>query len=85
MQQKVKLPDQLRAVAGMRHLSYPTEDASHDFIKRFILFHQKRHPKEMGADEVTATKRHANDTNLYARFAKQIGSQKPARLLISSK
>ncbi len=39
---------------GVRHLSHKTEDAYHNFIKRFILFHNKRHPKEMGAAEITA-------------------------------
>ncbi len=51
---KVKLLDQVRAVARARHLSHRTEDTYHNFIKRFILFHDKRHPKEMGAEEITA-------------------------------
>jgi integron integrase len=54
MIQKVKLLDQVRAVARARHLSNRTEDTYHNFIKRFILFHGKRHPKEMGADEISA-------------------------------
>ncbi len=31
-----------------------TEDAYHDWIKRFILFHDKRHPNEMGSAEINA-------------------------------
>lgn len=54
MTQKVKLLDQVRAVARAKHLSNRTEDTYHNFIKRFILFHDKRHPKEMGADEIGA-------------------------------
>ena len=54
MEQKPKLLDQVRAVARARHLSHKTEDVYHNFIKRFILFHDKRHPKEMGAEEITA-------------------------------
>ena len=54
MEQKPKLLDRVRAVARARHLSHRTEDTYHIFIKRFILFHNKRHPKEMGADEITA-------------------------------
>lgn len=54
MEQKVKLLDQVRAVARARHLSHRTEDSYHNFIKRFILFHHKRHPKEMGAEEISA-------------------------------
>ena len=54
MEQKVKLLDQVRAVARAKHLSHRTEDSYHNFIKRFILFHNKRHPKEMGAEEISA-------------------------------
>lgn len=54
MQEKPKLLDQVRAVARLRHLSNRTEDVYHNFIKRYILFHDKRHPKEMGAPEISA-------------------------------
>ena len=37
----------------MRHYSIRTEDAYLGWIKRFILFHRKRHPKEMGVAEVS--------------------------------
>ena len=53
MTPKVKLLDQVRAVARAKHLSNRTEDTYHNFIKRFILFHNKRHPNEMGAAEIT--------------------------------
>jgi len=53
MQQKLKLLDQVRAVCRVRHLSHRTEDVYHNFIKRFILFHNKRHPNEMGAPEIS--------------------------------
>ena len=53
MQPKPKLLEQVRAVARARHLSYRTEDVYHNFIKRYILFHDKRHPNEMGAQEIT--------------------------------
>lgn len=54
MQQKLKFPEQIRAVARARHLSHKTEDTYHNFIKPYILFHNKRHPNEMGAEEITA-------------------------------
>jgi integron integrase len=44
--------DRVRAVARVRHLSIRTEQAYTDWIRRFILFHQKRHPSEMGEEEV---------------------------------
>ena len=50
--QKPKLLDRVRAVARIRHLSLRTEQAYSDWIRRFILFHRKRHPEEMGAEEI---------------------------------
>lgn len=38
----------------MRHYSIRTEEAYLDWAKRFILFHNKRHPQEMGKSEVEA-------------------------------
>jgi len=49
-----RLLDQVRSVARLRHLSLKTEQAYAQQIKRFILFHQKRHPAEMGVDEIRA-------------------------------
>ncbi|HNQ14154.1 MAG TPA: integron integrase [Pyrinomonadaceae bacterium] len=54
MEQKPRLLDLVRSVARARHLSHKTEKAYHNFIKRFVLFHNKRHPQEMGAEEITA-------------------------------
>lgn len=51
--QKPKLRDQVRNLMRLRHLSHKTEDVYHNFIKRYILFHNKRHPKEMGETEIT--------------------------------
>jgi hypothetical protein len=47
MEQKLKLLEQVRMVAKARHLSHKTENVYYNFIERFILFHNKRHPKEM--------------------------------------
>ena len=49
---KPKLLDRVRAVARVRHLSIRTEQAYADWSRRFILFHKKRHPSEMGEEEV---------------------------------
>jgi len=51
-QEPPKLLDQLRAEIRVRHYSFRTEQAYVDWVRRFILFHNKRHPKEMGAGEV---------------------------------
>jgi integron integrase len=51
--QKPKLLDQVREAIQIRHYSMRTEEADVGWIKRFILFHGKRHPLEMGKDELT--------------------------------
>lgn len=47
-----RLFDEVRAVARMRHLSLRTEEAYIQWIKRYIFFHEKRHPREMGEEEI---------------------------------
>lgn len=47
-----RLLDQLRSEIRVRHLSLSTEEAYADWVRRFILFHGKRHPKDMGVKEV---------------------------------
>lgn len=49
-----KLLDEVRTVARLRHLSYRTEESYVSVIRRFILFHAKRHPREMGVVEIRA-------------------------------
>ncbi|MBK7258698.1 MAG: integron integrase [Ignavibacteriae bacterium] len=46
------LLDQVHTLAALRHLSPRTIEAYTSWIKRFILFHKKRHPSTMGAPEV---------------------------------
>jgi len=49
---KPKLLDQVRQAIRTRHLSHHTEQAYMGWIKRFIFFHGKRHPAEMGEAEI---------------------------------
>jgi integron integrase len=49
-----KLLDQVSDLARLRHLSLRTEQAYRNWIKRFILFHGKRHPRELDAAAVRA-------------------------------
>jgi hypothetical protein len=37
-----------------KHYSYRTEQTYVDWIKRYIIFHNKRHPNEMGENEICA-------------------------------
>lgn len=48
-----KLLDQVRDAIRLKHYSYRTEETYVYWIRRFILFHNKRHPQEMGTAEVT--------------------------------
>lgn len=52
--QPPKLLDRLRIHLRTRHYSIRTEEAYVDWARRFILFHHKQHPKDMGALEVQA-------------------------------
>jgi len=47
-----KLLEQVREVIRTRHYSLRTEGTYLGWIRRFILFHGKRHPREMGRQEV---------------------------------
>lgn len=49
-----RLLDQVRLAIARRHYSPRTEETYVHWIKRFIYFHDKRHPREMGQAEVTA-------------------------------
>ena len=52
--QKPKLLDRLREALRSRHYSRRTEQTYCHWIKRFIFFHNKRHPGEMAEPEINA-------------------------------
>ncbi len=47
-----KLLDQVREVLKVKHYSYRTEQSYVAWIRRYILFHDKQHPKDMTAEHV---------------------------------
>ena len=49
-----KLLDQVRDAVRLKHYSYRTEQTYVQWIRRYILFHGKRHPQEMGVPEIAA-------------------------------
>ena len=49
-----RLLDRMRAVLRTKHYSYHTEKAYVFWVKRYILFHGRRHPKELAEPEVEA-------------------------------
>jgi len=50
---KLRLLDQVSEVMRFKHYSLRTETTYRQWIRRYILFHDKRHPRELGAPEVS--------------------------------
>jgi integron integrase len=51
---KPRLLEEVRNVLRVRHYSIRTEEAYIQWIKRYIFFHNKKHPAEMGEEEISA-------------------------------
>ena len=67
-----KLLEQVKDILRAKHYSPRTEETYLDWIKRYILFHQKRHPKDMGEKEIEAFITHlATQANLAASSQNQ--------------
>ena len=49
----MRLLDKVRLVIRKKHYSYSTEEAYTKWIKRYILFHNKKHPADMGEKEIS--------------------------------
>ncbi len=49
-----KLLDQVRDAIRVKHYSIRTEEAYVSWIRRYILFHDKQHPRAMGISEIEA-------------------------------
>ena len=74
-----KLLEQVSDLLRVRHYSPATERSYLSWIRQFILFHNKRHPLEMGADEVTAFLSHlARDRRVAASTQNQAVAAKSA-------
>jgi len=69
---KPRLLDQVQRALRVRHYSLRTEESYTQWVKRFILFHNKRHPLEMGKPEVEAFLSYlATDKNVAASTQNQ--------------
>jgi hypothetical protein len=49
---KPKLLERAQEIIRRKHYSIRTERAYLNWMRRYILFHHKRHPKEMGPAEI---------------------------------
>lgn len=76
---KLKLIDQVRQVIRIKHYSLRTGETYINWIKRFIFFHNKKHPVEMGEEEDVET------TTIYTHVIKQgrKGVRSPSDFLFS--
>jgi hypothetical protein len=54
VESKTKLLDQMRIAMRLRHMSLCTDKAYVQWARRFILFQNKRYPKDMGAEDIRA-------------------------------
>ena len=69
---KPKLLDRLRAEIRIRHCSLRTAEAYAGWVRRYILFHKKRHPAEMGEVEIRRFLTHlAEELNVSASTQNQ--------------
>lgn len=84
-EKKPKLLDQVRSAIRSKHYSLRTEESYVSWIKRFILFHNKRHPLEMGEQEINCFLTHlaVNEHVLKKElgdFGNLVWAKKPKRL-----
>ena len=67
-----KLLDQIRDAIRLKHYSYSTEKTYVHWARRYILYHNKRHPAEMGVAEIEAFLTHlAKDEHVSASTQNQ--------------
>lgn len=67
-----RLLDEFRRAIQARHYSRRTEKAYATWIRRYVYFHGKRHPKDLGAEEITAFLSHlATDRKVSASTQNQ--------------
>ena len=49
---KTKLLDEVRKVIRLRHYSPKTEESYVNWIRKYVLYHNKKHPRDMGEKEI---------------------------------
>ncbi len=51
-QSSTKLFEQVRQMMRLKHYAYSTEKSYLNWIRRFIIFHDLRHPRTLGKDQI---------------------------------
>ncbi len=82
---KPKLLDHLRSVLHFKHYRIRTETSSLDWIKRFILFHGKRHPNDVRKPEVATRFFPTSPCNRECRRVALKTGRSPALLFLTQK
>jgi len=77
-----RLPDRVRHTLRIKHYSLRTEQAYVQWIRRFIRFHAKCHPRDMGAAEITAF---FNDLTVHRKVSASTQNQALSALLFLHK
>ena len=73
--QSPRLLDRVREVARLKHFSLKTERSYLFYIRNYLLFHNQRHPREMGVSEIRAYLSHlATEKNVAASTQNVAGS-----------
>ena len=67
-----KLLDQVRDAIRRKHYSLRAEEAYIRWIKRFILFYDEHHPKEIGAPEIAASLPHLLEAGYDIRTVQEL-------------
>ena len=83
MESKTKLLDQMRLVLRLKHMSIRIEDTYVHWVRRFILFYNKRHPQEMGAPEIRAFLAHLALHNQVASSTQNVALNALERVMYS--
>jgi len=68
------LLDRLKAALRLRHYSPRTEEAYVSWVRRFVVFHGRRHPREMGVSELRAFLTHLAESGASASTQNQASS-----------
>jgi hypothetical protein len=80
-----KLLEQMRDALRVKHYSYHTEVSYVSWIRRYILFHNKRHPQDMGRAEMEVFFSHlAVVERISARYLPTVLSKAAVQLIIQN-
>ncbi len=78
-----RLLDVLRQTLRVRHYSLRTEQQYVNWVRRFLRFHHHRHPREMGAAEVSTVFPQSQTRQIAAFYGRLPGYKRKAQRALS--